>query len=734
MDNEKTLQILLRFALDSGAIARVKSGVSSIEKELDATREKAIQTQKALLDMKEGAQQAGKSFAKIFATGVGITGGIFALASKYVADAKVATDTTKEWMAQTERLASAQSRIGAVFAKEALPLLKQAADLAGKAATFAEQNPDIVKAALNVGLVTATIGALGMAVSKGIQLYADAKMIVVGAQQLMAGKLMAQAAQEQLAAAAASKMSGGQIAQNLRGQFGLGGAAAGGGTAASSAVLPIVTTVVSLLVGSYLGTKLGNMGGKAIYGNDWEEKGFVETMKDVWKTTRQITLLASPLHILAGEAEKLGIISNNTRVSIFELQKSILGLGDSSKHGVGAKVDSSGLSKARQTTDTEKQIVDAYVQMLEDEKRATEQYHADRNRLLAQYNRQSFEMSSQHARQVAQAERQYQQTIAGITSNYQQQSVASEQAYNAQRQQVIRDGGEAIRQIEQRHQENLRRLTEEHNERVTDLVSQRDALGLVKEMRDFNKRKSELDRETNQEIAARRRDLAIRLQDMAKAHAQERAQRLNDYKNQMIEAKTQYEEEKKQREEEYRAQSFAAFKAKAEALKQLDEQYKAEKQHRREAFIAQVKDLDSSMKNEQSRKREWYAAMLKDVEAFTKAYRESLPSADDVSSGGGGHKGRFPVRDQGGYAQRGVYALAQDGRREFVLSGATTKAAEAAIGGALSQSNIMRAMGGQGTITVYDHRRFDSRLTAEDRRAIQADTIQTLKGLVTNGV
>jgi hypothetical protein len=46
----------------------------------------------------------------------------------------------------------------------------------------------------------------------------------------------------------------------------------------------------------------------------------------------------------------------------------------------------------------------------------------------------------------------------------------------------------------------------------------------------------------------------------------------------------------------------------------------------------------------------------------------------------------------------------------------------------------MRAMGGQGTITVYDHRRFDSRLTAEDRRAIQADTIQTLKGLVTNGV
>lgn len=727
--NEKTLQILLRFALDSQAIARVKGGVSSIEKELDSLRGKAIQTQKELLEIKEASQQAGKSFAKIFATGAGITGGVFAIASKYVADAKVATDTTKEWLAQTERLASAQSRIGAVFAKEALPLLKQAADLAGKAATFVEQNPDIVKAALNVGLVTATIGALGMAVSKGIQLYADAKMIIVGAQQLMAGKLMAQAAQEQLAAAAASKMSGGQIAQNLRGNLGLGG-----GAAAGSAILPIVTTVVSLLVGSYLGTKLGNMGGKAIYGNDWEEKGFGDTMKDVWKTTRQIVLLASPLHLLSGEAEKLGIISNNTRVSIFELQKSILGLGDSSKNGIGAKVDSSNLSKARQVTDTEKQIVDAYVQMLEDEKRATEQYHADRNRLLAQYNRQSFEMSSQHARQVAQAERQYQQTLTSITANYQQQSVTSEQNYNAQRQQIIRDGGEAIRQIEQRHQENLRRLTEEHNERVTDLVSSRDALGLVKEMRDFNKRKAELDRETNQEIAARRRDLAIRLQDMAKAHAQERAQRLNDYKTQLLEAKQQYDEEKKQREDEYRAQSFAAFKAKTEALKQLDEQYKAEKQKRREAFVSQVKELDSTLQNEQKRKREYYAIMLKDVEAFMKAYRESLPSADDVSSGGSGHKGSFPVRDQGGYAQRGLYALAQDGRREFVLSGATTKAAEAAIGGALSQSNIMRSMAGRGSITVYDHRRFDSRLTAEDRREIQNDTMATLKGLVTNGV
>ncbi len=717
--DDKSLNILLKFALDSQALSRVKSGVTSLESELDKARGKALATQQALLDISEGAKKAGQSYAKIFAAGVGITGGIFAAAERYVRSAEVATSLTKEWTQQTEKLQSAQGRVGAVLAREALPMLKQAADLAGKAATFVEKNPEIVRAALNIGVAVASIGAVGMAVTKGIKLYADAKFALIGLQQLTAGKLMADAAKMQLAASAAGKygVTGGLIGPATAGQA--------GGFLGSSALLPIVTTVVSLLAGSYLGTKLGNFGGKAIYGDQWQDKGFKESMKDVFETTKKLVILASPLHILSGEAEKLGLISSDTRAKIFELQKAILGLGGSSESvSVGAKAGNPEF-KNTQVTDGQKQLVDSYAKMLEDEKQATEDYYTQRNDIISQSNREALAMGASFSKSMLQLDKRYDQQVTSITADYQKSAMQSEQNYASQRAQIVRDGGVAIQDIEARHQENLRKLTEEHNQKVADLVAGRDALGLVREMRDFDKRKSEMERDANQEIAARRRDLAIRLADLAKAHQQERAQRLSDYKEQLAQAKQQHDEEAKQQAEANVEQMRRQSQAKADALRELDRSYKTEQQRRREAFIAQVRDLDASLLGEQKTKRNYYAAMLKDVDAFLKSWREKMPSG---SSGSGG----LPIRDMGGYADRGVYGLAQDGRREFVLSGNTTRAAEEAIGSSLSQSSIMRALTGRNSVTVYDHRRFDSRLTAEDRRTIQADTMETLRELIPN--
>ncbi|HPO87443.1 MAG TPA: hypothetical protein PLN86_16495 [Candidatus Hydrogenedentes bacterium] len=716
--DEKTLNILLKFALDGQALSRVQSGVTSLESELDKARGKALATQQALLDMSDGAKKAGQSYAKIFAAGVGITGGIFAAAERYVKNAQVATELTKQWTQQTERLQATQNRIGAVLAREALPMLKQAADLAGKAANFVEKNPEIVRAALNIGAAVASIGAVGMAVTKGIKLYADAKFALIGLQQLTAGKLMADAAKTQLAAAAAGKYG---VAGGLIGPATAGEAAAGGGIAASSALLPIVTAVVSLLAGSYLGTKLGNFGGKSIYGDQWQDKGFKESMKDVFETTKKIAILASPLHILAGEAEKLGLISADTRAKIFELQKAILGLGDKAE-SVGAKAGNPNFTNT-QVTDSQKQLVDSYAQMLDDEKKATEDYYNQRNDIITQANREALAMGASHAKSMLQLDKRYDQQVTSITADYQKSAMQFEQNYASQRAQIVRDGGIAIQEIEARHQEALRKLTDEHNQRVADLVAGRDALGLVREQRDFEKKKSEMERDTNQEIAARRRDIALRLADLTRAHQQERAQRLADYKEQLAQAKQQHDEEAKQQAEAYTEQMRQQSQAKADALRELDKSYRTEQQRRREAFIAQVRDLDASLLGEQKTKRNYYAAMLKDVDAFLKSWRDKIPA---------GGSGNVPIRDMGGYAERGVYGLAQDGRREFVLSGPTTRAAEEAIGTSLSQSSIMRALTGRNAITVYDHRRFDSRLTAEDRRAIQADTYETLRELIPN--
>lgn len=728
--DEKTLNLLLKFGLDSQSLGRVKSGVSSLEKELDNAKAKALATQKSLLDMSESAKQAGQTYAKIFAVGVGVTGGIFAAADRYVKNAQVATETTKQWTAQTEKLQLAQGRIGAVLAEQALPLLQKAADLAGKAANFVDRNPEIVKAALNIGVAVASIGAIGMAVTKGIKLYADVKFALIGVQQLAAGKLMADAAKMQLAASAAGKygVAGGLIGPAAAGSAGAG---AGGGLAgaASGALLPIVTTVVSLLAGSYLGTKLGNLGGKAIYGDQWQDKGFGDSMKEVLKTTKQIVLLASPLHILSGEAEKLGLISHDTRVKIFDLQKAILGLGDASekgfKGGKSSNVGAHAEAMTSEVTSEQMQIVDSYVDMLREEKQAAQQYASDRLEIIRDAQARELSILASNQKAIYQINTNYNKQVASITANFQKASAAAERSYAQQRAQVIRNAGVEIRRIEEDHQANMRKLLLEHNDRVNDLVSSRDALGLVREMRDYERRRQEEEENTNKQIARRRQDVAQTLRDMAEQHAAERAERLADYKQQLKDAAEQKTEALKQQAEKYREEMAAAQKAKADALRALSEQYNAERQRRREAFAAQVRDLDASMQGEQKRRQAYYTAMLRDVEIWAQAYRRSLPSGGHAGSGING------IRDMGGYATKGIYGLAQDGRTEFVLSGDTTRAAEALIGARLTQENMLAAMrqGGGRSVVWNDQRRFDSRLSQADRRAIQSDTMQTLAGV-----
>lgn len=81
----------------------------------------------------------------------------------------------------------------------------------------------------------------------------------------------------------------------------------------------------------------------------------------------------------------------------------------------------------------------------------------------------------------------------------------------------------------------------------------------------------------------------------------------------------------------------------------------------------------------------------------------------------------------GGYAaQKGLYMRGEQGR-EFVMSNATTKAAESVLGGTLTQQRLLAAMGGK-RITYTDNRRIDASLSMNQRRQIANDTMSILSG------
>ncbi|MBE3039886.1 MAG: hypothetical protein IMZ62_13880, partial [Chloroflexi bacterium] len=111
---------------------------------------------------------------------------------------------------------------------------------------------------------------------------------------------------------------------------------------------------------------------------------------------------------------------------------------------------------------------------------------------------------------------------------------------------------------------------------------------------------------------------------------------------------------------------------------------------------------------------------------FTAAMLEDLRRA--IESAGGG---ALPPKDIGGYTSYGAYQMHN---HEFVMTDKTTSVVEALAGGALDQDKLLSLLaggtGGRGQLQYNDNRRIDSRLSSEDRRLINQDTLQTLGDLV----
>lgn len=695
---DKQVNVVLKFLLDGPAENRVKTGVSSIEKELERVQFRSLTIQQKMIEIGEGAEKAGRKYRAAFLTGTAIVGGIFAAAQRYVTNAKEATELTRAWTRETLSLQKSQSRIGEVLAREALPLLKQAGDIADKVAGFVEKHPEIVQAALKTGVMVAGLAAVGMAATKGIKLVADISYISASAQQLLAGKLMADAATKQIGAA------------GLGGVAKLGGGAVAGGTLAASAAL--IGQAIGLALVTYLAAEGTRRAVGAITGKEtsWGEIG---------TAAKQIvaTDLGGVLLIL----NRLGVVGEETTQKTWELIKRITGLGEAAED-TADQVD--GAIDQLAGSQYEEQIVKAYTDMLEQEKAATEKYNETVTKITQDAAKEMTQAAQSNQKAIAQIGQNYQKQIQSITANYQKNQLQSEQSYATSRAQIVRDGGTEIQRMEKDHQERLRKMAMEHNDRVEDLVNSRDALGLVREMRDYNRQRAEETRSTNEEIARRRADLRVRLNDMAQQFARERAQRLAEYQQSMKEAAANKAEQLKQQRAQYEEEMRQIRIHKADALRELADQLRADRERRRAAFLNQVRDLDANLLGEQNQKRKYYAAMLKDAEAFLAAYRSKLPTAS--TSGG-----TIPKRDTGGYATKGVYGLAQDGRTEFVLSGPTTRAAEDVIGQSLTQQNLLAALKAvkQG-INYNDNRRIDSRLSMSDRRAIKQDTLEVIQGVL----
>jgi len=92
-----------------------------------------------------------------------------------------------------------------------------------------------------------------------------------------------------------------------------------------------------------------------------------------------------------------------------------------------------------------------------------------------------------------------------------------------------------------------------------------------------------------------------------------------------------------------------------------------------------------------------------------------------------GGLGLITGKADGGMIGKGLFMGGENGR-EFVMNNQTTRAAESLLGGQLTQERLISALAGGKRISYHDSRRFDSSVSAADRRMIANETILAITG------
>lgn len=639
------------------------------------------------------AAQGARISQAVLGVGVATVGGIFAAANKYVQDAERATAVTRAWKAEMDLISRNGERIGAVLAQEALPLLTQAARVTGQIARFIEQNPGLIKAAIGFGSAAAVIGGIGTAVFRGIETFARIGSLLSTA-QLTAARMMQAAADKQLLAAAG--MNKGAVGAGASGLLGKAGGATIAGVSVST--LGTITAAAAAFLALSIGIskefdvlyaqaqKLGNAG-----------KLVTATLKLVEESFKFIPgmALVPAIRNLRNEFEELRPVLERLGLVAKEAKGAV-----ASKGVAGTTSFGGGISK---------DVLDAYIQFRDQALEIERDFQQDRLDIIRDYNASVISAVQDNQKAVSKINSNYQSTIADIYKSFNKENTKAERDYQQQRADIIRDSGEEIQRIEENLQEQLRKLSLDHEDKVDDLVASRDALGLVREQRRYQRERDEAERQANLEIARRRQDVAQRLQEARREFLEERAQRQEQLAERLQDAYEAYQEELKAQQEANAERMKDLRDAEQERLRELDYQHNAELARNREHFIARIRDLDAALLGEQQLRRAYYAQMIRDAQAFFDAYRRALPGGTGTTTGTTGTRTGVTTtttrtgttlvsRQHGGYTGDGGLINTHQG--EYVMNRETTRMMEGLIGGRLTEGALRNFAQGGSTSNV----------------------------------
>lgn len=808
-EKQGEVDVILRFEMDEAAQKRVQQGISTIGEELDKLRvivadetasklahanemkrlkdlaTEALRVQSGWRRMQFAARSMGEVFMITTAASTAMFVGAVALASKYVTDAKAATAVVQGWRVSVDELKTSQSRVGAVLAAQILPLLEKAAALADKAAAFAEAHPGALKAAVSVAGVVMGLSAIGMAVSKGIKIYADIGYMAATYRQAAAAAVYETASVVDLEAAnihmaAATMQVTGAVAAPVAGAVtGPAAAAAAAWAAAKSAgaAAQKASETAAKAVAGTLGAKLAAENAVIAWAKAHEAENAYWKAATAARAAEAAPLGAAPaaakgagllatlpaiITVVLGIMLGMGIYDKIAEATGRSSAKTILGQWTSVGAGAGLGALGAGVAGVKALL-SGKDIIEAirtgatigfregFLGMSKmtgvaptpavGSTEYMSMFVKQNLQLWIDYNKQMTTVTETYNKQRLALDVTYEKQRTDTVASYNQQRAAAEESYNLGVSRSWRDFEEGESASIQQYYEDRVKAAQDYAKRIREM-EQDHQIEMARDLEDHEDRQREL-LESRDGLAMIREDEAYEKERRRKEedYALEMGRISEEYAARLRETEAQFARERAQRQDDFAqrmadnaadhalevAQAAAAQKAALEKLKvERDEQKKTLE----ESYEEQLSTLETAFRDrlrliDQAILGD-YAAVQATAAQMTADFRAWLAAV--AASNATPIPG--PEHAVGGY-------LHFPGEEyEFLLSNRSTQIAERALGGKLSQERILAAMlGGGGGGRYVDQRTIQfTGMTEADRAAIRRDIYYVTQEVLTEAM
>jgi len=689
--------------------------MEALDRQLESTVLKMENAEATARELEQTSVKLRRFSREAFEAGAIISIGLYEFANKYVEKAKEATETTIRWKRAQEDIDKSSQRVGAVLAHELLPFLQSAAKVIEKAASFVESHPEAIAAGVKLGAVLIGVSLIAKAAATGISLKADLATITAAALRKQAADIDKQSSlifleAAQINAGAASKSVAGSGASGL-GKLGLGGLGKLGLGALGAALLDVVVLLGSFAGGLIIGDKLFDK----LEGHDAKLQDYTTWIKQA------IAVDAKKLGDFFGKDADWSLRSGQQAGpkdlgnTWFQKISESLGLLKRKADDAASAVDDIDLGSV-ENSPARDQILNAYESYLNDEQQALTKFNSDKTKINQDAFNDELHANQEYARDVQKVNEGLANSLSKLAADFARSNIEADKKYNEEKDNIIKDQADDLAKAREQLQERLRKMALEEKDKESELIAQRDALGLVKAQRKYQQDKSEAIREANLESKERREQTKKRLEELAQSYEEEKAQRAVDYANKVAEQKQEAADRLKQLQEEHTAELIRIRQLRIEKLKELDAEFKAERDRRIQYFLAQIRDLDAQLLGERQTRANHQAQMIRDLDAWFATYRSHW------SAGLNSLASQTPTSDSGGYVSKGLYRMAWDNKKEFVMSGPTTAAAERALGTSLTQANLMGALQmatSNQELNYYDQRRMEVPMSKENKRAYE---------------